>query len=42
MFKSKTMIIFVIFVLGVVYLGGVDTNNMSLDNDNNNIVIINE
>lgn len=41
MLKSKTMIIFIMIVLGFSYIGGVtDTDTKKLDNEN--IVNINE
>ena len=43
MFKSKVMLLFIVFVFGVAYLGAED-NAMSkqIDNDVNNIIIVNE
>ncbi len=43
MFKSKVMILFVVFVFGVAYLGTEDnTMGKKFDDDVNNIIIVNE
>lgn len=43
MLKSKTMILFIIFVLGVAYIGtNTNISDKQFNNDENNIIIINE
>lgn len=42
MFKSKAIAVFVIFVLGVVYIGSNNVNNRQFDTEQNNIIINNE